>query len=128
MNPETQQALNQFLQQALAGLQQAGQFTLEQAPLVVQEYLAWMFWSSVLWAGCGVAMLLTALVLGLWVRSAVKRVGWSRDGWPEIPGVIGAVVLTVAGLSMVMPNIEQAIKIKVAPRVVVMEKLQKMVK
>jgi hypothetical protein len=39
--PEEREVLNQFISELLKGVDQAGSFVSEQAPLVIKEYLMW---------------------------------------------------------------------------------------
>ena len=97
----------------------AGEFVAEQTPLVAQEYLAWLFWGSVMKsAGLGVAFLLLSIVIYVAVRCMKKHEVWEVSPFLAFPifGLIFSSFELVRGLI-------QVVKVIVAPRVVLLEKV-----
>lgn len=123
INEEIKQKMVQYLQTFEAGVKKAGEFSAEQAPLVVQEFLAWEFWSSfVAFAICSLIVLLVAGAFIYWLR------GTKED--TEFKVLVGVVPGMVC-LFMQIPiwtNAYNAGKVAVAPRIVVLEKISELVK
>ena len=89
-------------------------FILEQAPLYAQEVLAWQFTTGI--AGCIVVGTLCALFAAL-TRVITKD---DSDGMPTI--LCGIVTVFCLGLSISFGL--DAVKTKIAPRVVIIEHLK----
>jgi len=123
INEEIKQKMIQYLQSFEAGIKKAGDFSAEQAPLVVQEYLAWEFWSH--FAGavvCLVTVLTIAVVLWKIFKSTkpfdeLRFAGCLIGGMCSVGLIIGLMV-----------NSYCAGKVAVAPRIVVLEKIATLVK
>lgn len=99
------------------GIVKAVEFAQEQSPMVVQEFLMWKFAQSVIWVIVGVIAL---GVLGYFVK---KCVDWFREsqGLSMIPGFVCVLMIVLVCCKNVVPNIEQMVKVKVAPRVFMIE-------
>ena len=120
MSKELQAALTELLQKTLTGVEKAGDFAVEQAPLVVQEYLAWGFWSSAFWA---TALLIPVVIYAFQLRRFCRWAWDNSDSDAEVLPVIctiAAVVVAGIGLSFV----SDMIQIAVAPRVYIIEQLK----
>lgn len=121
INEEIKQKMIEYLQSFEAGIKKAGEFTAEQAPLVVQEFLAWSFWSDF-----AMAIVLSGLLaVGLRIVSG----WWPRlDEYDRIPigmiSVFGTLILTAG----VLVSAFGAAKVAIAPRIVVLEKISELVK
>jgi len=96
-------------------------FTKEQAPLVVQEFLTWEFWNSF---GTGVLLLIISLTF-LSIGWKYRKLMWGElaqktDGFTAMANVcIFAIAL---GLLIPMTfNFQTALKVKIAPRVYLIE-------
>ena len=98
----------------------AGEFVVEQTPLVAQEYLAWVFWGSVFWASLmGVVILGIAIVFRKLFAWA-----WAFDGSddrtsidpPATVFVVGGavIILSLPVIAFVCSTLE-AIRVTVAP-------------
>jgi hypothetical protein len=101
----------------------AEKFVLEQAPLYVQEVVAWVFWGNFL---ASMLCFATILVSGY---SAFRFLLWlGKDDNHEYAPLIMfwavPLVVSVIGFFQTAP---QALKAHVAPRVVIVEHLQKQV-
>lgn len=117
------QNLPQLIEWIKSSADQVGKFATEQTPLVIHEYLAW-----VLWANLFGTLLGAVLVIGsIW--GGIVLVRWcnreDNDAQPtsaffSIPLVIGAVMFFNCSLNL--------LKVCVAPRIIVLEKCQEIVK
>lgn len=123
INEEIKQKMVEYLQTFEAGVKKAGEFSAEQAPLVVQEFLAWEFWSHAVGAVvCGVAIIVIALVIRkIW--NITESFDELRFGGSLFGGM--ACVGLMVGLCC---NSYYAGKVAVAPRIVVLEKIATLVK
>lgn len=103
-----------------SGIVKAVDFAQEQAPMVVQEFLKRKFAQSVIWTIVGVISLVTLVVVFLKCKKLAKS---NSDG--DIFGFFGMVISTIVFLTVcgtgVIPNVEQMVKVKVAPRVYMIE-------
>ena len=99
------------------GIVKAVDFAQEQAPLVVQEFLMWKFAQSVILVIFGV------IALGVLGYLFKKCVDWFREsqGLSMIPGFVCVLIIVLVCCMNVVPNIEQMVKVKVAPRVFMIE-------
>jgi hypothetical protein len=116
----TQETVNSILIDVLKGVKDAGSemyatskvglakavdFAMEQAPIVVQEFLSWKMGDAIfncIFYSIGVIILLGAII---WLK---KKLG-----------------LAVASMIPIKDNIETIIKIKLAPRVYILEYVTK---
>lgn len=124
MDETTQKALNEFVQQVISAAQTGAQWTAEQAPLVVQEWLQWQLTEALLLGCLGVVVLVFA------AAAAYRAARWSGDyeteGLAVITGVVAAI--SIAAGATLSSHFLVALKVYVAPRVVVLEKFAELVK
>jgi hypothetical protein len=129
MDDELKAKLLTYLNEVEAAATTGKDFLIEQAPLYVQELIAWEFWSSVMATGCTLAV---ALAIGLFLRwwfpfSAKFQDTSYRDGTRIMFGIWGGAA--IAGcLVMAVVSASCALKVSVAPRVVIVEKLHEALK
>lgn len=99
------------------GIVKAVDFAQEQTPLVVQEFLAWKFAQATIWT---VVSVIGLIVLGYIIK---KCHDWLEEsGGGSIIGVIfGGVLFVMVVFMGLIPNVEQMVKVKVAPRVYIIE-------
>ena len=99
------------------GIVKAVEFAQEQSPMVVQEFLMWKFAQSVIWVIVGV------IALGVLSYLFKKCVDWfpESEGVSIIPGSFFVLMIVLVCCKTVVPNIEQMVKVKVAPRVFMIE-------
>ena len=136
MDEATKQAMNTFVQQMIAAAQNSAQWTADQAPLLVQEWLRWQLYSSVFWAVFGVGLIsIGALVIRtsrswyLAEEAENKTRHYSSDPLPYVAaGVVCGVAPLALGLVVAFVNLSMILKVIIAPRVVVLEKLMTLVK
>ena len=123
INEEIKQKMLDYLQSFEAGIKKAGEFSAEQAPLVVQEFLAWEFWSHFVGAAL---CLLTLLTIG----AVVWKICKVTESFDELRfgGCLFGGMASVGLLIGLMVNSYCAGKVSVAPRIVVLEKIATLVK
>lgn len=123
MEKDLTQRLGLYLDEIEKAVKTGGEFAAEQAPLLVQEFLAWTFWEATL---AMVASLAAAALLGLACRKLVK---WNHAAESYVdaePLIVGGVVTGLVGLMMLIPaaiNAHKMVKVSVAPRVVLVEEV-----
>lgn len=99
-------------------------FVLEQAPDVARQIVAWGLWSSVFWLSVCVPF----VMVGLWLLAKAFRT--FKNGDPDCD----AFTLIVVGVILCFPivgvidNAAQIVKIKVAPKVYLIEAAARMLK
>ena len=104
-----------------AGVAQAVDFALQQAPLVVQEFLSWKMSEAIInliFFGVGTVILLFCLVFLL--KKAKKNI--ENDAIvPIFFGTLFTVITLIALLNNIKKDIQTIAKIKLAPRVYIIE-------
>ena len=103
------------------GIVKAVEFAQEQSPMVVQEFLLWKFAQSVIWVIVGV---IAIGVFGFLIKKCVSKLKNSKSDEDEIyvlPIIISVVLSVVICFANIVPNVEQIVKVKVAPRVFMIE-------
>lgn len=138
--------------------EKAGDFAVEQTPLLVQEYLAWMFMDSAIRAVAWAMVLLGMMAIAIGVvrfinrleKSAIDDYAKKRAEYEAAPPnrfasppheidkdnytfarimtIVVAVMLCTFPLSNAVERAIDAAKIKIAPRVVIVEKISELVK
>ena len=110
------------------GLAKAVDFAVEQAPIVVQEFLSWKMGEAVFNV---IAYTIAAIVLFCIARFLFKKVKDTNMNYPEeiVPLALGLMFCTamfcLVTILNIKPNIETIIKIKLAPRVYILEYVTK---
>ena len=107
-------------------------FVTEQTPLYIREYLSWYFWEAMFYVSISAALLCLTLSVALWASkkySKLKAEEVKRDirynGDSENFQIAMAFAL-VASAVLLVPlsiNAHNALKVKVAPRVVLVEEI-----
>lgn len=129
MNDELQQRLTMYLDAIEASASKAGDFVVEQTPLLAQEYLAWEFWSSVMLCAASALVLVVLCAVFLRVWWAVKaEKDFDFNDHPEMMFLVIPLLFVALGVGCVAHNGANAVKVKVAPRVVLMEKIAELSK
>jgi hypothetical protein len=139
----TQETVNSILIDVLKGVKDAGSemyatskvglakavdFAVEQAPIVVQEFLSWKMGEAIF----NVALYtIAAIVLFCIARFLFKKIKDINIDYPEeiVPLGLGlmfsAAMFCIITIVHIKPNIETIIKIKLAPRVYILEYVTK---
>jgi len=109
-----------------AGVAQAVDFALQQAPLVVQEFLSWKMGEAIfncIFFSIAVVILLSIIV---WAKKKIKKLQSCDDDIVFYSMIITfCIVFTVGSTIPIKNNIETIIKIKLAPRVYIIEYVTK---
>lgn len=105
-----------------AGVAQAVDFALQQTPLVVQEFLSWKMGDAIfncIFYSIGVIILLGLII---WLKKKLEKL---ESYEPEVViyslTIVFCIGLAVASTIPIKSNIETIIKIKLAPRVYIIE-------
>jgi len=123
---QTTDRLNDALDFLLRSMQETKDFTMEQAPLVAKEIVAWEFWGGVSNAVIGVLLVLTSVIV---IKTVYRRTAqaWSGDSDDMVSAVGGVIVMIVCILVVCGSSVQSvngttsAIKASVAPRLVVLD-------
>ena len=103
------------------GVAQAVDFALQQTPLVVQEFLSWKMSEAIInliFFGIGTVIMLFCLVFLL--KKAKKNI--ENDAIvPIFFGTLFTVITLIALLNNIKKDIQTIVKIKLAPRVYIIE-------
>lgn len=142
MDETTKQALNDFVKKIIDAAQSGAAWSVEQAPLIVQEWLQWVFWSNAINAAIYVLIILFSFLVyvvglrkGLQYAEAQKKPlaygAWDWEFFSYMWGGIGAVVVAPISFCLLVSiwsHALLAIKVAVAPRVMVIEKISELLK
>lgn len=125
MDEELKQRLTKYLDTLEDSLAKGADWTAEQAPLIVQEYLAWEFWIHTIGGVlCGVGIVISLIMLVLGIKKLAAD-SLSNAGFSLVLVSSCLLVLSFVG---VCANSHDALKVSIAPRVVILEKVQEFVK
>lgn len=133
MDPEAEKSLKDNLPALFEWVKETanttGQFIQEQTPLLIQEYLNWVFWNNVITVFVILLFLIPSLIISVKTLRKTNFLGCFDHNWVititfGMISFVSTMVFTIEGLS----SIKEAIKVKVAPRVVIMEKLKELTK
>jgi len=120
-----------FLQWATESAKTVGSFAAEQAPLYIQEYLRWMLVQNIVLAAGYIAAICAVVYFGKkWIPKAIK---FETDelGAPVFSIVFGAFPALAGCVFMavqVFATVNLALKVYIAPRVVLVEKMAELAK
>jgi quinol-cytochrome oxidoreductase complex cytochrome b subunit len=133
MNEETKDLLLKYLQAGAERIERGSAFVEAEIPLVVTEYLNWCWTSYLFGVLLGVVFLIIGPVLGYFVPKTHKKSANSIDLGAELMvacifQTVCAIALTVAGIAVIANNTYSLIKVSVAPRVVLLEKIAEIAK
>lgn len=129
MNEEAKDLLIKYLQVGAEKLEAGMGFVESEIPLVVQEYLSW-FWAYSLMCTIGSLLLGIAGAIVLFLFWKVLKIadGYNNEtGMAVLTGVLGF-ALTLFSCIGVATNSVNLVKISVAPRIVILEKLSELTK
>jgi len=122
INEEIKTKMVEYLQTFEAGVKKAGEFSAEQAPLVVQEFLAWEITRNGLGALALGLLLLITFVIAIQVHRKAEDADNKMFVW-----LFAAIPLVFFGVGF-GACAEKAGKAHIAPRIVVLEKISELVK
>ena len=120
MTQETEKNINE----AINWLQQTGSaiqnFASEQSPIYFREVVEWVFWSSALSGGLGIVLVILGIVGAFKMKSWIDKI----ENHPSYTfNIFATLLLLIFGTVLSCRQIPNAIKAKVAPRMVLIEHL-----
>jgi hypothetical protein len=107
-------------------------FITEQTPLYIKEFLSWYFWEAVFYASISAVLLCITLSVALWASKKYSKLrakeleNGERYGGSSENFQIAMAISLVASVMLLLPlfiNAHDALKVKVAPRVIIVEEL-----
>ncbi len=127
MNEEAKDLLVKYLQVGAEKLEAGMGFVESEIPLVVQEYLSW-FWAYSLMCVIGsVIMAIIASILWcLFFKFVKKADGSNSESFFAFVTGLPSVMLTITSVIFFCENCVDLVKVSVAPRIVVLEKLSEL--
>lgn len=127
MNEKLQQEIAAWLETMRAGIEAAGNFAIEQAPLVIQEKIAWGRAFETIWLAVGIIAVLALLYYSRRVWSWGLKNSDESDGFSVFVSVlysIGSIIVFTAA----MEQLNLALQVWLAPRIYIIEWLANLVK
>lgn len=98
-------------------------FAKKEVPLYIQELLNYKFWSEmfdiIFW---GAPLLILSIIFFIWGAKQAKESGVSSDAWTG--NITLGVIFFIVAVIVVYFNAGEIVKIKLAPRVYVLEYLR----
>ena len=104
---------------------QVGNFAESEIPLVIQEYVSWLFYESTCWAAILIIIMLIVSVVYRWLFTNMSKFHEKDEDTSGGQSVLTLVFLGIL-LVLLIPtsyNAIYAVKCCVAPRVIVLEKI-----
>jgi ABC-type phosphate transport system permease subunit len=134
MDVETKKLLLQYLEAGADRLERGAAFVESEIPLVVTEYLSWHWWNSLLGLVLFLIMCVVAAFLGMACHYSAKQ--WEKtnhhqdSGWiaAMVFSFIGSLILGLVGSCVSVGYAKDLVKVSVAPRVVILEKIAEVAK
>lgn len=127
MNEELENKLNESLIDIIDWLKKNGaaveNFIKEQTPLLVEEILDWNFFYHLVWMCIGLFIILISVVILMFMKKYWEEI--SKDDCEGI--VIFPMFFTILGLLVVFSNLFYIIKIRIAPRLFILEELKSLI-
>ena len=124
MNEELQQRLKKYMDFIESSVKETGDFVIEQSPLVIQEFLSWYFYSHLFF-------LIVSVVFGLIFISiafyALKGPIINDNDDVDIIATIAVCIFSIISILSILYNSYNLIKVTVAPRLVILEKISELI-
>jgi hypothetical protein len=128
MNDELKAAVVRYMNGIEDRLARVEDFASDQVPLLVTEWLRWEFWSSVMIA----LAILSAAAACFWFSCKCKEIyqNTTDEESKNCAAIFGTFSLFVTPVLMLLslPFVYSAIKVAIAPRVVIVERVAGMVR
>ena len=124
MNEKIENNIEEILNYIHNGIKNAGDFVVEQTPLLIQEILTYnlIFHGSLV--GVGVFIIFVAICFSLYF---IRKIDWKDDNH-VIPFVIFNAFVWFVSLCLVFKNIFVVVKIYFAPRIYLLEYVSDLIK
>lgn len=131
MNEDLKKKLLGSLDVIQKGIEGVWDFSKQEIPQVVKEFLAYNFYSSLIWTIFWIVVI-TLVIFGFYLvsKSCIKASGnddekkFASVAWPTCICIIVCIIPSCAGLK----HADDALKIKIAPRVYLLEQVKDMIK
>jgi len=126
MNEELQERLMSYLETLEGAVSSTSDFVIDQAPMYVQEIIHWQIVEGIIWSIFFSVIALGLLVINLTkLRSMRRNIHDDGEGW-----ILGVMVIVLMICSIAFANLFafQSLKAYIAPRVVIVEQLQKVIR
>lgn len=133
MNEELEKQLAKIIEKSIEGVEKTGEFVMDQAPELIQQFFMWHMASYIFFTLLGVII----LVLGLWLtrlfstpknerseaRTYIKILGAYYDyhADKEVAGYLGTICSFVAAIIVILVNLYKVIYILIAPKLYLLE-------
>lgn len=128
---ELEQQLINVLQKAIEVAEQTGEFAIEQAPLLLQEFYMWHITESILSILLGIFLIITPYILYRIFRKPID----TYDSYDDvkvgekycmmmplaITGMLVSTVSIVCGIVIIFDNISRLLKIIISPKLYLIE-------
>jgi hypothetical protein len=107
-------------------------FITEQTPLYIKEFLSWYFWESIFYVSIFTALLCVTLGIALWASKKYSKLrakeleNGERYGDISVNFQIAMAFAIATSAMLLLPiciNAHNALKVKIAPRVIIVEEL-----
>ncbi len=124
-------AVGDLVTSTINGLKSAKDFAVEQAPLIVQEYIHWKIAESITYMSMGLIFIVLSIYFIRLFQSKCKEYkengkDLTESAWP------GLIIISIAGFILGIPmffiNLHELLYIGFAPRIYVIEHLVELVK
>lgn len=125
MNEELKNKMSEYLVVLERDLKSVKDFSAEQVPLVVQEYINWIFWQN-----CVIAffmVIMVAFLYRIWKWIMDEKDVKDDTALKVFISCMAMLLVSIPSLQSLY-SITQMIKTTVAPRVVIIEKISELVK
>ena len=129
MADDAKKQLETAMAEMVEGLHKAGDFVIEQAPLLIQEFLTFAKYNHWVWVGVGALLAVGCPLLARYGYRVYQRSDGGSD--PEAFGfctMIGSSIASVVGLAILGFNLYWAIMVTVAPRVYLLYEMKGLLK
>lgn len=126
MDEQLKGRLVSYLDNLDAKLKAGSDFVSSDTPLLVQEWLTWMFWENI---AIAVVLLVIAIICSVAARWSVRRLHSEKDEIEKTGYGIGVIVAVLIGVHAIVFSgvfAMKGVKVHVAPRVVVVEKVSEL--
>lgn len=112
----------ELLKELLTTVRDTKAFVLSEAPSVIQEFLAWEFYSSLILAALATIALGVLFRVFVWIHKRIKN---GERGADSVDYLIPTLV-SMSVIALFLCSLSTAVKVKVAPKVVLLEKLSEL--
>ena len=119
--PNWNELLQKYFIEVLGVVKGVGDFAKKEIPLYVQELLTYEFYHSLIMTLVFLVMLIIS------IKSVFYFWKLKKGDFDFIAGVVISAIVSLVFFGNMVDRIDDAIKIKIAPRVVIVDKIQQVV-